>query len=97
MSSEKQALMESKGVLSAKPIRLPKKTFGTHPLKKKHITRVGETGNFVVDYDSIERLILVYGKEAPSSHGFKLGLDKNEATAIINLLKQAKTLFNNYG
>ena len=35
----------------------------------------------------------MYGKEAPTSHGFKLGLDEDEATAIINYLKQAKTLF----
>jgi len=97
MSRKKQSLLESKGILSIKPISLPKNTFGAHSLKKKPITRVGETGNFIVDYDSIERLILMYGKEAPTSHGFNLGLDKNEATDVINLLKQAKTLFNNYG
>ena len=85
--------MESKRVLKAKPIRLPKKTFITPSLKRKQTTRVGETGNFVVDYDSSERLVLLYGKEAPSSHGFKLGLDKKETTAIINILKQAKTHF----
>lgn len=93
MSRKKQSLLESNDVLSIKPISLPKNTFGANSLKKKLVTRVGETGNFVVDYDVTERLILMYGKEASTSHGFKLGLDKNEATAIINLLKQAKILF----
>jgi len=93
MSKKKQSLLESNGVLSINPIRLPKNTLGAHTLKKRPITKVGETENFFVDYDSIERLILVYGKEAPISHGLKLGLDKKEATAVINLLKQAKNLF----
>jgi len=93
MSRKKQSLLESNDVLSIKPISLPKNAFGANSRKKKLVTRVGETGNFIVDYDGTERLILMYGKEAATSHGFKLGLDKNEATAIINLLKQAKNLF----
>jgi hypothetical protein len=77
-----------------KPIRpLKKSTIGTNLLKKKPIARVGETGNFIIDYDSSASLILMYGKEAPTLHGFKLGLDKDEATAIIHYLKKAKTLF----
>ncbi len=97
MSNKKQNLLESNGTLSIKPFRLSKDTFGTNSLKKKHINRVGKTDNFVVDYDYVEGLILLYGKEAATSHGFKLGLDKNEATAVIKLLKQAKNLLNNHG
>ncbi len=92
MSRKNQSLLISNSVLSIKPVRRrtrAKNTFGTPLLKRKPIVRVGKTSNFVVDYDSTERLILVYGKEAPISHGFKLGLDKNEATALINLLKRA--------
>jgi hypothetical protein len=94
MSRNRQSLLESKSILSLKPIKpFKKSTIRTNSLKKKPIARVGETGNFAVDYDSNERLILIYGKEAPTSHGFKLGLDKEETKGIINLLKQAKTLF----
>jgi hypothetical protein len=93
MSRTSQNLLKSKSILRVKPIRLPKKTIGTNLLKKKSITRVGETGNFIIDYDSTESLILMYGKEAPNSHGFKLGLDKREAANVIEYLKQAKTLF----
>lgn len=91
MSRKKQGA----GILSIKPIGLTM-TSDVHSQKKKPIKRVGQTGNFVVDYDSTESLILVYGKEVPASHKFKLGLDKSEATAMINLLKQAKTLFDNF-
>jgi|WetSurMetagenome_2_1015567.scaffolds.fasta_scaffold25937_3 hypothetical protein len=96
MSRTSQNLLEgkrkSKSILNAKPIKLSKNTIG-NSLKKNSITRVGETANFIVDYDCTESLILMYGKEAPTSHGFKLGLDEDEAAAIINYLKQAKTLF----
>jgi len=92
MSSNKQSLLEPKKVHGIKPIKLNKNIFRANSLKKKRITRIGETTNFVVDYDSTESLILLYGKEAPTSHGFKLGFDKEEAAAVINLLRQAKTL-----
>jgi hypothetical protein len=97
MSRTSQNLLEekrkSKSVLNVKPIKLSKNIIYKNSLKKKSITRVGETGNFIIDFDSCERLILMYGKEAQTSHGFKLGLDKQEATAVINCLKQAKALF----
>ena len=93
MSRKKQSLLESNDVLSIKLISLPKNTFGANSLKKKLVTRVGEIGNFIVDYDDTERLILIYGKEAQTSHGFKLGFNEDDATAIIHYLKQAKTLF----
>jgi hypothetical protein len=97
MSRTSQNLLEgkrkSKSILNHKPLKIHKSDIGTNSLKKKPIRRIGETGNFFIDYDSTESLILMCGKEAPTSHGFKLGLDKNEATAIIGYLKQAKTLF----
>ncbi len=92
MSRKQQSTYES-NVTPTKPIRLHK-TIIRHSPKKKHVTRVGETGNFAVDYDSVERLVLLFGKEAQTSHGIKLGLDKNEVTAVTRLLRQAKTLFN---
>ena len=88
MSRKSQILLER-----TKPIKLSKSTIGINSLKKKPITRVGETGNFIIDYDNTESLILMYGKEAPTSHGFKLGLDEEETTAVINHLKHAKKLF----
>lgn len=93
MSTKNQSLLERNRKPSIKTITHPQKTVGTYSLKKKPITKVGETDNFIIDYDSTENLILMYGKEAPTSHGFKLGLDEDEATAIIHCLKQAKALF----
>jgi hypothetical protein len=93
MSNNKQSLLQSKGIRSNKPISLPKNTFRKNSLKRKPISQVGETRNFVVDYDNTEKLVLVYGKESPSSHRFKLGLDEKEVSAMINLLKQSRTLF----
>jgi hypothetical protein len=89
----RQNLLESKSILRIKPKKLPKGSISKNFLKKKPITRVGETANFVIDYDSTESIIFLYGKEAPTSHGFMLGLHKDEATAIIGCLKRAKTLF----
>ena len=94
MSRKKSALVESNGLLAIRHVKLPKKTLSVHSLKKKPVTRIGETSNFIVDYDSVEGIVLLYGKEASKSHGFKLGLDKSETTAVINLLKQAKNFFN---
>ena len=62
-------------------------------LRWKHITNIGETSNFVVDYDCNKRLVILYGKEIPSECRFKLAFDEIEMTAVINLLKQARTFF----
>jgi hypothetical protein len=93
MSRNSQNLLENKSVLRIKPNKLPKRTIDTKLVKKKPITRIGETDNFIIDYDSTESLILMFGKEAPTLHGFKLGLDEDETKAIIHYLKQAKALF----
>ena len=57
--------------------------------------RIGATDNFVVDYDDTHKCILVYGKEIPAECKFKLALNESETAAVINLLKQARTLFVN--
>ena len=93
MSSKNQSLLVRNVNPRIKINRHPKSTIGIKSLKKKNITRVGETANFIIDYDNTEGLILMYGKEAPTSHGFKLGLDEDEAMTIIHYLKQAKTFF----
>ena len=93
MSIQEQSLLKSGRARSLKPSKLTKNTSGKIPLKKKPITRVGETSNFIVDFDNTENLIVLYGKEAPTLHGFKLGLQKKEVIAIINLFKQGKSFF----
>jgi hypothetical protein len=89
MSPQSQNLLISKRT----SIRPPKHKIQKPVPKKKTIQRVGETDNFIIDYDDAEGLILLYGKEASTSHKVKLGLDKTEAKAVINCLQQAKLLF----
>ena len=85
--------MEGKHVLSV-PMKLPKSTARKSLQKKKSIRRVGTTDHFTIDYDDSESMILLYGKEAPSSHGVKLGLSEDETSDIIKKLRQAKLLFH---
>jgi|WetSurMetagenome_2_1015567.scaffolds.fasta_scaffold198000_2 hypothetical protein len=89
MSPQSQNLLIGK----RSPIRPPKHKIQKTLPKKKTTQRVGETDNFIIDCDDAEGLILLYGKEASSSHRIKLGLDKAEATAVIDYLRQAKLLF----
>lgn len=91
MSKKRQSLINNKNIVGI-PIKLKKTTVRT--VKKKSVQRVGVTNNFVIDYDSNESMILIYGKDAPDRHGIKLGLDKGETTAILKHLRQAKLLFN---
>lgn len=95
MSMKKQILLQRRSVPALKTKRRPKQTFVATLPNKKPVTRVGETINFIVDYDSTEKIILVYGKEALTSHGFKLGLSKDETEALMNLLAKAETRFDN--
>jgi hypothetical protein len=62
-------------------------------VKWKHVTRIGETSNFVVDFDGNLRLVIMYGKEVPTECQFKLAFDESETMAVIDLLKQARTFF----
>jgi hypothetical protein len=61
--------------------------------KPNPVSRVGETENFVVDYDSDEKLVLLYPKEMPLGYSFKLGLNKTESKSIVNLLVKAQLSF----
>jgi hypothetical protein len=90
MSTKSQTLLVSKRV----PIRHPKRPVRITSPKKSSIQRVGETNNFIINYDSTEGLILLYGKNASTSHKAKLGLNNVEAAAVIKHLEQAKLLFN---
>lgn len=58
-----------------------------------NITNIGETNNFVVDYDRHERLLIIYGKETPKECPFKLAFNESETTAIMDLLVKAKAFF----
>ena len=60
-------------------------------MASKDVTRLGEGKSFAVDYDGIQRLVIVYKKET-SEFQFKLAMDQNEVTAIINLLMEARTM-----
>jgi len=57
------------------------------------VSKIGETENFIIDYDCVKRLVLVYGKEIPLGCSFKLGFDESETSSIINLLVKAQTFF----
>ena len=57
------------------------------------VSRIGETENFIVDYDCAKKLVLVYGKENPEECTFKLGFNEDETSSIINLLMKAQPLF----
>ena len=52
--------------------------------------KVGERKNFSVDCDNSQRKVIVYRKE--TEFQFKLALNQNDVTSIIELLKKARTL-----
>ena len=62
-------------------------------LKFKQVIRVGETKNFIVDFDRQEGIIIIYGKEIPELCAFKLAFNESETKAITELLVKAKTHF----
>jgi hypothetical protein len=55
------------------------------------VARIGEGKSFIVDFDCSQRKVLLYGK-ATFDSPFKLALDQNEVTTIINLLIKARAL-----
>jgi hypothetical protein len=57
-------------------------------------TRVGETENFIVDFDGEENLVIVYGKEVQTECQFKLAFDKDDIEKIVGLLKKACDFFH---
>ena len=65
----------------------------------KLVTRIGETNNFVIDYDGNQKLAMLF--ENPTQKfqfnlqlcPIKLGFNETETTAVINLLLKARSLF----
>ena len=51
------------------------------------IKKVGETENFIVEYDSDQELVLLCEKHKTVEFPFKLGINKNELYEIVNLVK----------
>ncbi|MGD0029471.1 MAG: hypothetical protein ABSC91_11090 [Candidatus Bathyarchaeia archaeon] len=68
-----------------------KQTVG--PVKSKGITRVGETDNFIVDFDGEKKLVIVYGREVQAECRFKLAFDKDELIQMVDLLKKTYDFF----
>jgi hypothetical protein len=66
---------------------------GESLFKSKGTTKVGETDNFIVDFDHEEKLVIVYGKEVQAECRFKLAFDKDELTRMIDLLKKTYDFF----
>lgn len=65
-------------------------------VKSKGITRVGETDDFIVDFDDEERLVIVYGKEVKEVKAecrFKLAFDKDDIKKMVGLLKKTYDFF----
>ena len=59
-------------------------------LEQKQKLRVGETSNFIVDVDGIQRLATLYEK---NSQDVKLGFSEGEITPILDFLAKARSLF----
>lgn len=62
--------------------------------KHSEVIRVGETENFVIDKDTNQESLLLYGKEI-SVLTFKLGIKKDEITKLIDLLSKGKEMLEN--
>jgi hypothetical protein len=62
---------------------------------RNHVTRVGETSNFAVDFNDKEKLVVVYGKEMPNGCPFNLRFSQSETVAIYHLLEKALTTMLN--
>ncbi len=58
--------------------------------KYKEIERIGETENFLIDYDATFELFLLYGKEISSDCPFKLGFKKNEMDSLFEIFSNFK-------
>jgi hypothetical protein len=62
-------------------------------VKSKGTTKVGETENFIVDFDGDKKLVIVYGKEVQAECRFKLTFDKDELAKMVDLLKKTYDFF----
>jgi hypothetical protein len=65
----------------------------TSSFRAKGTIKVGETVNFVVDYDGEEKLTIVYGKEAQAECRFKMAFGKDELIRLVDLLKKTYDFF----
>jgi hypothetical protein len=61
-----------------------------HQASRQSSKRVGESENFVVEYDPDSGLMMVYEKNETAQCPFKLGLSKNEIDDIVILLVRGK-------
>jgi len=71
--------------------QMPKEQAPTYFIENP-IIRVGETERFIVDFDSQDKLIAIYGKEIPVGHHFKLKVRISQTRDMICLLEKAKTV-----
>jgi hypothetical protein len=60
-----------------------------------HITRVGETNYFSLDYHDNDKVVALYGKEVPKDSPFVLKLSLNETVAITRLLGKSLEIMRN--
>jgi hypothetical protein len=63
-----------------------------HRVSRQSSKRVGESENFVVEYDTDSRLVMVYKKNETAQCPFKLGFSKNEIDDIVILLIRGKRM-----
>lgn len=71
--------------------QMPKEQAPTYFIENP-IIRVGETEYFIVDFNSQDKLIAIYGKENPVGYHFKLKVRISETKEMICLLEKAKTV-----
>ena len=54
------------------------------------VERIGETENFIVDFDKSQQILFLYGKEFLGDCPFKLVLRKDEIDSLVTLLSKGK-------
>ena len=57
----------------------------------QEVTRIGEGIGYIIDYDGIHRLVMIYNKEV-SKFQYKLVFTQSETTSIIDLLMKARSM-----
>jgi len=92
-------LLTFKGFITEKEAQEKKKAKQTKETmkeinKNRDTVRVGETENFIIDKDTNQKRLLLYGKEI-SLLSFKLGIKKDEITKLIELLSKGKNILEN--
>ena len=54
------------------------------------VERIGETENFIVDFDKSQQILFLYGKEFLGDCPFKIVLRKDEIDSLVTLLSKGK-------